>query len=173
VLTNCEAVVFVADGRFHLESVMIQNPSLHDSFYRYDPYNKVLSHEGYDTEKMRHIRWCALLLPSPPLTALTCALREAITRARRAVSFGLVLGTLGRQGNQSIFNRMRRLLREWDNRERHSSGGNRKAVLFLMAELNPQKLACIKGIDCWVQVSCPRLSIDWGEEFKQVRSTPP
>lgn len=65
ILTNCEAVVFVADGRFHLESVMIQNPSLHDSFFRYDPYSKILSHEGYDTEKMRRIRWSSPLILFP------------------------------------------------------------------------------------------------------------
>ena len=54
---DCEAVVFIADGRFHLESVMIQNPSLISSFYRYDPYSKLLTHEGYDTNKMRRMRW--------------------------------------------------------------------------------------------------------------------
>jgi hypothetical protein len=63
---------------------------------------------------------------------------------------------------------MRRLLNEWDERETHPSGQKRKPVLFLMAELNPQKIATIRGIDAWVQISCPRLSIDWGAEFKQV-----
>lgn len=63
---------------------------------------------------------------------------------------------------------MRRLLREWDEREKHFSGKNRNVVLFLMAELNPQKLSIINGIDCWVQISCPRLSIDWGREFSKV-----
>jgi 2-(3-amino-3-carboxypropyl)histidine synthase len=157
----------VADGRFHLESVMIQNPSLHDSFFRYDPYNKILSHEGYDTEKMRRIRWSSPLLSSPHRHS-----RDAISQARGAVCFGIVLGTLGRQGNQSIFNRMRRLLKEWDERESHPSGQRRKPVLFLMAELNPQKIATIRGIDAWVQISCPRLSIDWGAEFKQVTLPP-
>lgn len=152
----------MADGRFHLESVMIQNPSLHDSFYRYDPYNKILSHEGYDTEKMRSMRWFLVILYSPN------APRDAIAQSRRSLTFGIVLGTLGRQGNRQIFNRMRRLLQQWDDREKHYSGKNRQAVLFLMAELNPQKIGAIQGIDSWVQISCPRLSIDWGAEFKQV-----
>lgn len=103
--------------------------------------------------------------------SLIVTLREAISQARGALSFGIVLGTLGRQGNQSIFNRMRRLLKEWDVREPHVSGQRRRPVLFLMAELNPQKISAIQGIDAWVQISCPRLSIDWGTEFKQV--TPP
>jgi 2-(3-amino-3-carboxypropyl)histidine synthase len=63
---------------------------------------------------------------------------------------------------------MQRLLKEWDDRERHASGEKRRAILFLMAELNPTKIAQITGIDVWVQISCPRLSIDWGTEFKQV-----
>jgi len=142
-------VIFLADGRFHLESVMIQNsrPSL--SFFRYDPYSKLLTIEGYDTERMKQIRW------------------NAISQCRNGLVFGIVLGTLGRQGSQIIFKRMRRLLKEWDERERLVSGERRRAVLFLMAELNPLKIAQIIGIDVWVQISCPRLSIDWGTEFKQ------
>ena len=35
------AIVYVGDGRFHLESIMISNPLVPS--YRYDPYSKVLS----------------------------------------------------------------------------------------------------------------------------------
>ena len=49
-----DAYVFVADGRFHLESVMIANPSL--PAYRYDPYAKSLTTERYDIVKMKDIR---------------------------------------------------------------------------------------------------------------------
>ena len=38
-------------------------------------------------------------------------------------------------------------------------------IPFLMAEINPIKLAAISKIDAWVQVACPRLSIDWGADF--------
>lgn len=34
-------VIFIADGRFHLESAMIHNPEL--QFFRYDPFVKVTS----------------------------------------------------------------------------------------------------------------------------------
>jgi 2-(3-amino-3-carboxypropyl)histidine synthase len=37
------ALVFVSDGRFHLESLMIHNPTI--AAYRYDPYAKHLSRE--------------------------------------------------------------------------------------------------------------------------------
>ncbi|KAF6003713.1 Diphthamide biosynthesis protein 1 [Cyanidiococcus yangmingshanensis] len=40
------AVVYVGDGRFHLESAMIHNPQV-EEFYRYDPYAKQLTREFY------------------------------------------------------------------------------------------------------------------------------
>jgi 2-(3-amino-3-carboxypropyl)histidine synthase len=52
--SDCKIAIFVADGRFHLESAMIQNPTV--TFYRYDPYAKVLSSEGYDIETMKSVR---------------------------------------------------------------------------------------------------------------------
>lgn len=54
-LPDCDAFVFVADGRFHLESAIIQNPSV--AAFRYDPYNKILSREGYDIDSMKATRW--------------------------------------------------------------------------------------------------------------------
>lgn len=34
------------------------------------------------------------------------------------------------------------------------------------AEVSPAKLAALsRGVDAWVQIACPRLSIDWGEGF--------
>jgi 2-(3-amino-3-carboxypropyl)histidine synthase len=33
--------------------------------------------------------------------------------------------------------------------------------------VSPAKLEALShGIDAWVQIACPRLSIDWGEGFK-------
>lgn len=188
VIHAADCLVFVADGRFHLEAgeigeysrvhiyaavlvsppkpsfcigavialyscrhcylnihntllylaAMIQNPML--KAYRYDPYGKVITAEGYDTEKMKANRL------------------EAIHQASSAKMFGVVLGTLGRQGSPKIFHRLRALLRLH----------GRRCVLFLMAELNPLKLAAITHIEAWVQVSCPRLSIDWGAGFVKV-----
>lgn len=54
-LNDCDCIVFVADGRFHLEAAMIQNPDI--PAFRYDPYSKVLTSEGYDTLKMKDLRW--------------------------------------------------------------------------------------------------------------------
>ena len=78
-------MLFIADGRFHLEAAMIANPKL--KAYRYDPYSKILTVEGYAFEKMKGLRV------------------EAIRKARKAKVFGVILGTLGRQGNPRILRR--------------------------------------------------------------------
>ena len=39
------------------------------------------------------------------------AMKEAINKAKSANTFGLVLGTLGRQGSSSIFSRLKKLLK--------------------------------------------------------------
>ena len=59
---------------------------------RYDPYGRVLVIEEYDQEGMRAVR------------------RRAVEAARLAGSFGLVLGTLGRQGNPRILEHIQGLL---------------------------------------------------------------
>jgi hypothetical protein len=135
--------------------------------------------------------------------------------ARGAKRFGLILGTLGRQGNPDVYRRTKELLRKH----------GRMYVQFLMAEIAPQKLFMMKQIDvrytlcgiwhmayvvrtmvydrllsagvcvsplpppphlhththtrlpaplplplsqAWVQVACPRLSIDWGSDLPKV-----
>lgn len=84
--------------------------------------------------------------------------REAIEQARQGKIFGLILGSLGRQGNVKIFDRLQKLL----------IAHQKKVIPFVMAEIQVAKLAKIPQIDVWVQVACPRLSIDWGTEFNKV-----
>jgi 2-(3-amino-3-carboxypropyl)histidine synthase len=50
-----DAVISLSDGRFHLESMMISNPSL--TAYRFDPYSLTLTKEMYDIERMKLLRW--------------------------------------------------------------------------------------------------------------------
>ena len=69
-------VIFVSDGRFHIESSMIKNPHL--EFYQYNPYSMKLTSETYEHETMHHIRF------------------NEIERAKHAKRFGIVFGTLGR-----------------------------------------------------------------------------
>jgi len=133
-----DAIVFLADGRFHLEALMIANPDI--PAYRYDPYARVLTKEEYDHEGMRSVR------------------RSAVEKASTSTTFGLILGTLGRQGSPAVLRRMEKVLRE----------KNLPYVTVLMSELNPAKLGMFQGVGAWIQVACPRLSIDWGEGFGEV-----
>jgi 2-(3-amino-3-carboxypropyl)histidine synthase len=125
-------VVFVADGRFHLESLMIHNSHL-SAFYKYDPYNKKLTRERYDHEQMKRMR------------------AAAIQQAKKARKWGIVLGTLGRQGNTHILSRLCKLLES-----RHL-----EYTILLMSEIFPDKLRLLSDVEAWVQIACPRLSIDW------------
>ena len=130
-----EVIVFIADGRFHLEALMIANPTI--PAYRYDPYARELTLEKYDHKDMRRVR------------------KSAIEQAAAAKSFGLVLGTLGRQGNPRILDRMEKILQEKD----------LPYVIVLMSEITPLKLKMLSDVEAWIQIACPRLSIDWGEGF--------
>eukprot|EP00041_Stephanoeca_diplocostata_P030050 m.899397 g.899397 ORF g.899397 m.899397 type:complete len:504 (-) comp23680_c1_seq1:328-1839(-) len=132
---TADAIIYVGDGRFHLESIMISNPSL--PAYRYDPYSKILSREYYDHEEMLKMR------------------KEAIDKASHARKFGLILGTLGRQGSPQVLERMEAMMQE------HGL----PYVIVLLSEIFPGKLALFDDVDAWVQVACPRLSIDWGYAF--------
>lgn len=90
---------YLGDGRFHLESIMIHNPLVNayrsefipseqtlriSSCLRYDPYSKIFSHEYYDHQQMHENR------------------KKAIDEAASAQKFGLILGTLGRQGSPKV-----------------------------------------------------------------------
>ena len=56
--------------------------------FRYNPYSKVLSREYYDQPLMKKIR------------------KKAIDKARTAEKWGLILGTLGRQGNTRVMDNL-------------------------------------------------------------------
>lgn len=111
---------------------------------RYDPYSRVLTLESYDQVGMRAAR------------------RKAIEAAAGARHWGLVLGTLGRQGNPRTAEMLQQRLAD----------AGAQVTTVLLSELSPAKLAALEGVDAWVQVACPRLSIDWGEGFTKPTLTP-
>ena len=49
---------------------------------------------------------------------------------------------------------------------------NKEFVTILMSEIFPSKLALMSDIEAWVQIACPRLSIDWGTNFDKPLLTP-
>ncbi|KAH7669715.1 2-(3-amino-3-carboxypropyl)histidine synthase protein [Dioscorea alata] len=133
-----ESVVFVADGRFHLEAFMIANPGI--KAFRYDPFLGVLVLEKYDHEGMKEAR------------------KASILEARKAKNWGVILGTLGRQGNTKVLDRVTGMMDERDI----------DYTVVMMSEISPARIALFAdSVDAWVQIACPRLSIDWGEGFKK------
>jgi len=142
---------FVADGRFHLESTLISNPDI-DVYYRYDPYGKSLTTESYAHEEMKTIRWQAIQQAKD-------AVQEATLE--KPATFGIILGTLGRQGNPAIVQRIKEVLRSKEH-------GTCRSFLILLSEITPAKLALLDPkVKVWVQVACPRLSVDWGHFLSQ------
>ncbi|CAH8610613.1 unnamed protein product [Heterobilharzia americana] len=138
-----DALIYLGDGRFHLESIMISNPLL--TAYRYDPYDKSFTREYYDHKEMRKHR------------------KAAIDIAKTAVNFGIILGTLGRQGSPAVVKKLQA--------ELEKSG--KTYIILLLSEILPSKLALFdEQVDVWIQVACPRLSIDWGVEFTKPLLTP-
>ena len=69
----------------------------------------------------------------------------------------LSLGTLGRQGNPAILTKLKTLI----------GGAGRKYFIVLLSEITPAKLDMMPSADAWVQIACPRLSIDWGHFFSK------
>ncbi|XP_031618706.1 2-(3-amino-3-carboxypropyl)histidine synthase subunit 1 [Contarinia nasturtii] len=135
-------LIYLGDGRFHIESVMIANPTL--EAYKYDPYEKKFTEEQYDHLAMRTNR------------------KKAIDRAKNVQTFGLILGTLGRQGSAKVMHYLQDRL----------ACHNKMGWLVLLSEIFPAKLDLFKDIDAFVQVACPRLSIDWGTAFSKPLLTP-
>ena len=141
-LPPVDAVVYIGDGRFHLESIMISNPET--PAYRYDPYSKLFTREYYDHDVMLKSR------------------RTAIAEAADAKRFGIILGSLGRQGSPNILTHLQQLMQR----------RGREYIVVLLSEIFPEKLKLFSGIDAWIQIACPRLSIDWGSAFHRPLLTP-
>lgn len=141
-IKNVDALIYLGDGRFHLEAAMIANP--HMEAYRYDPYEKKFTQEYYDHDAMQKKR------------------KWSIDAARHADLFGLILGTLGRQGNPKVLHHIQTRLKEL----------SKSSVVVLLSEIFPDKLNLIPKVDAWMQIACPRLSIDWGAAFPKPLLTP-
>jgi len=134
-IDGVSAVISIGDGRFHLESAMIRNPHL--DFYKYCPFSRTMTREFYDYEAMTNNR------------------KEDIRKAFQGRSFGVILGTLGRQGNRKILRNILERLKQYD------------IYLIMLQEIKQKDLDRYQFIDSFVQISCPRLSIDWGMTFKK------
>lgn len=123
---------------------MINNPKI-KKFFRYNPYDRKLTTESYDFKRMMKTR------------------RESIEKSKKAQIFGVILSTLGRQGNPKILERVERLLKS----------RNKEYFVILLSEILPQKLDQFsKQVDAFIQIGCPRLSIDWGYSYPKPLLSP-
>lgn len=102
---------------------MIGNPSLRA--FKYDPYEKKLTEEYYEHVLMRETR------------------SAAIEQASHAEKIGLILGTLGRQGNPNVMNNLQNKIK--------SLGKN--AIIILLSEIFPDKMKLFREADAFIQVS--------------------
>nr|NVI70967.1 putative diphthamide biosynthesis protein 1 [Cucujiformia] len=127
-----DAIIYLGDGRFHLESIMIANPKI--PAFKYDPYEKKFTKEYYGHDEMISYR------------------RECIDKGSQSSNVGVIMGTLGRQGNSKVV----------DHITQRVKNNGKKAVVILLSEIFPNKLDLFPQIDAFVQIACPRLSIDWG-----------
>lgn len=100
--------------------------------------------EAYEHGQMRDIR------------------QRAIEKAAEGNHFGIILGTLGRQGRPRIVQRLESILKE----------KNKEVTVLLLSEIFPNKLKMFPQIDAFIQVACPRLSIDWGYAFEKPLLSP-
>eukprot|EP01126_Amoeba_proteus_P053765 TRINITY_DN6573_c0_g1_i4.p1 TRINITY_DN6573_c0_g1~~TRINITY_DN6573_c0_g1_i4.p1 ORF type:complete len:425 (+),score=63.96 TRINITY_DN6573_c0_g1_i4:419-1693(+) len=133
-LESCDVIIYLADGRFHLESMMISNPNV--PAYQYDPFTKLFIRQYYEFSKMLEMR------------------HNSIKMAQKATFVGVILGTLGRQGNTTLLKKI----------ERNLSLKQIKFITVLLSEIFPEKLNLFP-VQAWIQIACPRLSIDWGYAF--------
>lgn len=82
IVKDATIIIYLGDGRFHLEAILIANPTIRA--YKYDPYQKKFTEEVYNHKLMR------------------CNRSKAIELSKDKELFGLILGTLGRQGSPKV-----------------------------------------------------------------------
>ncbi|TFK27058.1 diphthamide synthesis protein [Coprinopsis marcescibilis] len=159
-LDDVDALIYLGDGRFHLESIMIANPTV--PAFRYDPYSKKLTRERYDHQEMQTIRDDAVRTARKSIADLSI---DQTANVEETPLWGLILGTLGRQGN---FKQLQAITRQLE-----ASNTPIPYIQILLSELSPAKLALFNPhISTFIQTSCPRLSIDWGYAFDRPLLSP-
>jgi 2-(3-amino-3-carboxypropyl)histidine synthase len=95
---DVDAIIYLGDGRFHLEAIMIVNPDV--PAFRYDPYSKKFTRERYDHTLMRSVRSNAVRTARSSIEQYAQDSSEDATDVfTDKPLWGVVLGTLGRQGS--------------------------------------------------------------------------
>ena len=146
VIENPETVswvLFIADGRFHLESLLISYPEL--KVLRYDPFLGAIQEERLNGSELYSQR--------------KIAIRKFKQSQKR---LGIFISTLGRQGNIEIVNRITGSIKKCC-----------KYQLIAAPELSPELVNIwYEEFDAIMQVGCPRLSLDWNSSYSIPLLTP-
>ena len=111
-----DTVVYLCDGRFHMEAVMIANPK--HKYFQYNPYTKKMTIEMYGFDQMIAVRQEELA---------RCAITPNTV-------VGVVMGVLGRQGSSHIINRIVGELK----------ARNIRYVTILVSEVMVDQLKCFQ-----------------------------
>ncbi|PWN50397.1 hypothetical protein IE53DRAFT_387292 [Violaceomyces palustris] len=176
---DIDAIIYIGDGRFHLESIMIANPRI--PAFRYDPYTKRFVRELYDHAEMRKMRGQAVRMAEESVVSMNLDPEKGEEEEQEdkrsseqggqqqqkdvATGWGLILGTLGRQGSLRVLESLSNSL--------SSHSPPIPGVPILLSELSPQKLSLFgHHLSTFIQSSCPRLSIDWGSAFPKPLLSP-
>ncbi|KAI0719649.1 Diphthamide synthesis [Cerioporus squamosus] len=160
-LNDVDALIYLGDGRFHLESIMIANPTV--PAFRYDPYSKKFTRERYNHVEMRTVRDQAVQSARRSITSQSPP--SPVSPSPEPPMWGVILGTLGRQGS---FKQLRAITQQLA-----QASTPIPYMPILLSELSPAKLALFNPhIAAFVQTSCPRLSIDWGYAFERPLLSP-
>lgn len=118
----------MGDGRFHLESVMIQNPKI--PAFQYNPYSRHFTSETYGYELMIKNR------------------ENAINLSKSAQKFGLILGTLGRQGNNRIYEvGLKAFFYIFKDLEEKLKSRGKDFIKVLLSEIFANKLELFDSVD--------------------------
>jgi len=134
-------VVYIGDGKFHIESVLFFNPNI--KIIQFNPFNKLLTLLGFK---------------------FTEIIIERESFIEKAIFFpkscNFIFGALGRQGSVKILKTITFL----------ATAHQIKPIIYVGTEINNNRLNTINGnfSNLWVQLSCPRISLDWGHYFKNL-----
>ena len=128
---------YLGDGRFHLESIMISNPSI--PAFRYDPYSKKLTRERYNHREMRSIRDEAVQTARRSIDAFAPSSTALVPHKKADTPlWGVILGTLGRQGS---FKQLQAIT--------HQLSGARNPIPYmpiLLSELSRRRIRSIQKL---------------------------
>mmetsp|Transcript_18747 Transcript_18747/g.29261 ORF Transcript_18747/g.29261 Transcript_18747/m.29261 type:complete len:440 (+) Transcript_18747:1409-2728(+) len=130
--------IFVGDGRFHIESGLLSNGKAR--FATFNPFNQCFSIVDFFSIR----------------TSLKRNKLKLFSRIFRS-NFIIIYSLLGKQTNRNIVRKIEEIIK------------NKNLVnqTFYCEEINRNMLACYKkGSLSFLQIACPRLSLDWCLSFQ-------